>query len=86
MVEAERASKSKGRAAGIVAARDLFYKGEIARHMVAFLQKNGAPFDSADFADFFARIEEAISVFVMRHRQDAVSIKVTGIKTPFNEI
>ena len=58
MVEAERASKSKGRAAGIVAARDLFYKGEIARQMVAFLQKNGAPFDIADFADFYARIEE----------------------------
>src|SRR5438552_9069842 len=29
MVEAERAAKSKGRAAGITAARDLFYKGEI---------------------------------------------------------
>jgi gamma-glutamyltranspeptidase/glutathione hydrolase len=58
MVEAERAAKSKGRAAGIVAARDLFYKGEIAHQMVAFLRKNGAPFDDADFADFFARIEE----------------------------
>lgn len=58
MVEAERASKSKGRAAGIVAARDFFYKGEIARQMVAFLQKNGAPFGIADFADFYARIEE----------------------------
>ena len=58
MVEAERAAKSKGRAAGIIAARDFFYKGEAAREMVAFLQKNGAPFDYADFADFFARIEE----------------------------
>ena len=58
MVEAERAAKSRGRAAGIVAARDLFYKGDIAREMVAFLQDNGAPFTYPDFAEFFARIEE----------------------------
>ena len=58
MVEAERAAKSKGRAAGVVAARDLFYKGDLAREMVAFLQKNGAPFAHPDFAEFFARIEE----------------------------
>ena len=51
-------AKSKGRVAGIIAARDLFYKGDIAREMVAFLQKHGAPFVHADFAEFFARIEE----------------------------
>src|SRR6185503_17357835 len=58
MVEAERAAKSKGRAAGIIAARDLFYKGDIAKEMVAFLQQHGAPFDQSDFAEYFARIEE----------------------------
>ena len=58
MVEAERAAKSKGRNAGIVAARDRFYKGDIAAEMVAFLQKHGAPFDKSDFAEYFARIEE----------------------------
>jgi gamma-glutamyltranspeptidase/glutathione hydrolase len=58
MVDAERAAKSRGRAAGIAAARDLFYKGDLAREMVAFLKKNGAPFEAADFAEFFARIEE----------------------------
>ena len=26
--------------------------------MVAFLQKNGAPFDASDFAEYYARIEE----------------------------
>jgi gamma-glutamyltranspeptidase/glutathione hydrolase len=57
MVEAERAAKAKGRAAGIAAARDRFYKGDIAREMVAFLQKHGAPFDQADFGEYFARIE-----------------------------
>ena len=58
MVEAERAVKSRGRLAGIVAARDRFYKGDIAKEMVAFLQKHGAPFDHSDFAEFHARIEE----------------------------
>ena len=58
MVEAERKAKKKGRRAGIVAARDRFYKGDIARDMVAFLKKNEAPFEYKDFAEFFARVEE----------------------------
>lgn len=58
MVEAERAAKARGRVAGIVAARDLFYKGAIAKEMVAFLQKHEAPFDLSDFAEFTARVEE----------------------------
>jgi gamma-glutamyltranspeptidase/glutathione hydrolase len=57
MVEAERAARSKGRAAGIAAARDRFYKGDIARDMVAFLQQHEAPFDIADFAEFFSKVE-----------------------------
>ena len=58
MVEAERAAKARGRSAGIVAARDRFYKGDIAREMVAFLRTHNAPFDESDFSDYFARIEE----------------------------
>jgi gamma-glutamyltranspeptidase/glutathione hydrolase len=58
MVEAERAAKAEGRTNGIVAARDRFYKGDIAREMVAFLQNSGAPFTYPDFAEFFARVEE----------------------------
>lgn len=58
MVEAERAQKSRGRAAGVVAARDRFYKGDIAAEMVAFLQKHNAPFDRSDFAEFAAKVEE----------------------------
>lgn len=61
MVEAERAAKAKGRAAGIVAARDRFYKGDIAKEMVAFLQQHQAPFDLSDFADYTARLEEPAS-------------------------
>jgi gamma-glutamyltranspeptidase / glutathione hydrolase len=57
MVEAERAHKHEGRSAGIVAARDRFYKGDIAEAMVGFLTEHGAPFQLADFAEFFARVE-----------------------------
>ena len=58
MVEAERRAKGRGRVAGILAARDLFYKGAIAKEMVAFLQKHQAPFELGDFSEYFARIEE----------------------------
>ena len=57
MVEAERAARPQGRGAAIVAARDRFYKGDIARDMVAFLQQHEAPFDLSDFAEFFATVE-----------------------------
>jgi len=58
MVEAERRARGKGRVAGIVAARYRCDKGDIAKEMVAFLQKHRAPFELSDFAEFFARIEE----------------------------
>lgn len=62
MVDAERSVKGRGRAAGISAARDRFYKGDIAKDMVAFLQKHEAPFDISDFAEFQARVEAPASV------------------------
>jgi gamma-glutamyltranspeptidase/glutathione hydrolase len=62
MVAAERAAAGNGRVAGIHAARDRFYKGDIAEEMVKFLQDNGAPYTIEDFAEFFARIEEPASV------------------------
>jgi gamma-glutamyltranspeptidase/glutathione hydrolase len=58
MAEAERRASRRGRAAGIVAARDRFYKGDIAREMVAFLKKHDAPWELDDFAEFFAKVEE----------------------------
>jgi gamma-glutamyltranspeptidase/glutathione hydrolase len=62
MVEAERLASSKGRAAGIVAARDRFYKGDIAREMVAFLNGKGMPWELDDFAAFSAKIEAPLTV------------------------
>ena len=57
MVEAERANAHLGREQGIAAARDRFYKGDIAEEMVAFLQEHGAPFELDDFAEFHSRVE-----------------------------
>lgn len=62
MVEAERlAIRTGGRVGGIIAARDRFYKGDIAEEMVSFLQKNDAHYVIEDFAEFSARIEAPVS-------------------------
>jgi gamma-glutamyltranspeptidase / glutathione hydrolase len=57
MVEAERKARRKGRGAGIAAARDRFYKGDIAREMVAFLKAHQAPWEMDDFSEYFAKVE-----------------------------
>ncbi len=57
MAEAERAAAGKGRRAAVAAARDRFYKGDIAREMVAFLKRQQAPFEIDDFSEFFAKVE-----------------------------
>jgi gamma-glutamyltranspeptidase/glutathione hydrolase len=61
MLQAERDNEAFGREAGIEAARDRFYKGDIAEEMVSFLVRNGAPYELADFAEFHARVEEPVS-------------------------
>lgn len=75
MVEAERAKVVQGREAGIEAARDRFYKGDIAEEMVAFLKKNGAPYEISDFAEFFARVEDPVATTYKEY---------TIYKQPFN--
>jgi gamma-glutamyltranspeptidase/glutathione hydrolase len=75
MVAAEREKVVQGREAGIEAARDRFYKGDIAEAMVAFLKKNGAPYEISDFAEFFARVEEPVATTYKEY---------TVYKQPFN--
>lgn len=58
MVEAERGAASKGREAGIAAARDRFYKGDIAQAMLGFLKKHETPYELSDFSEFFSKVEE----------------------------
>ena len=70
MIRAEERSGG-GRAAGIEAARDEFYKGEIGREIAQFVQANGGTVDENDMADFHSTIEappqteyEGVDVYV----------------------
>ncbi len=62
LVEAEKAAASQGREAGLRAARDRFYKGDIAREMAAFSEANGGLFRYQDFASYSAQVEDTVSV------------------------
>jgi len=62
LVDAEQASLAQGRVPAIVAARDRFYKGDIAQEIVAFLQQHGMPWEMSDFSEFYSRVEPATSV------------------------
>jgi len=61
LVEAERANKAKGRHEALKAARDRFYKGDIAREMAAFSEANGGLFRYEDFAEYTAKVETPVS-------------------------
>lgn len=60
MVDAEQENKTSDCEAGIIAARDRPYKGDIAKQMVAFLKKYKASFKLDDFAEFYARVERPV--------------------------
>jgi gamma-glutamyltranspeptidase/glutathione hydrolase len=61
MVEAEKQNASKGRHAALQAARDRFYKGDIAVEMAKFSEANGGLFRYEDFAAYTAKVEEPVS-------------------------
>ncbi|MCY4367487.1 MAG: gamma-glutamyltransferase family protein [Chloroflexi bacterium] len=64
MVQAEEQALALGgtRAAGIQAARDVYYKGDVARRMVKALQDIGGLYEYEDFAEYESPLEESISV------------------------
>jgi len=62
LVEAERANKAKGRHEALKAARDRFYKGDIAHEMASFSEANGGLFRYEDFAGYFAKVETPVSI------------------------
>ena len=62
LVEAEKQASGGGRLAGLKAARDRFYKGDIAREMARFSEENGGLFRYEDFAGYTAKIEEPVSI------------------------
>lgn len=62
LVEAENENLGKGRHAALKAARDRFYKGDIARDFAAFSEANGGLFRYEDFAGYYAEVETPVSV------------------------
>lgn len=60
LIEAERAQAHEGREAALRAARDFFYKGEIAEEMARFSAEQGGLLTLEDFRDFSVRIEPPV--------------------------
>jgi len=62
LVDAEKENASKGRHEALKAARDRFYKGDIARTMAQFSEAEGGLFRYEDFASYTAKFETPVSV------------------------
>ncbi len=60
MADEETAAASKGRGAGLQAARDAFYSGDIAKTLVDFNARNGGLLTAADMAEFRCRMEPPV--------------------------
>jgi gamma-glutamyltranspeptidase / glutathione hydrolase len=52
MADEERAASGRGREAALEAARDAFYRGDIARKIVAFMKEQGGLLSAADLAEY----------------------------------
>jgi len=61
LVDAEKAAAGKGRREALRAARDRFYKGDIARTMADFSEKNGGLYRYDDFASYTAKVEAPVA-------------------------
>ena len=57
MADEERAAASRGREAGLEAARDAFYRGDIARKILAFFKEEGGLLSAADLAEYRSPVE-----------------------------
>ncbi|HXJ81368.1 MAG TPA: gamma-glutamyltransferase family protein [Candidatus Methylomirabilis sp.] len=62
LIAAEARGRAQGREAGLRAARELFYQGEIAREIASFYQSQGGLLDYDDLASFHAQVEEPVRV------------------------
>jgi gamma-glutamyltranspeptidase/glutathione hydrolase len=61
LLDAEANARNQGRAAALDAARDRFYRGDIAKEIVAWSEANGGLLTTHDLARFTTRIEESVS-------------------------
>jgi gamma-glutamyltranspeptidase/glutathione hydrolase len=60
LVEAESAAQARGRTAGIAAARDSFYTGDIAEEIIRFYAQHGGLLTREDLAEFAVAIEPPV--------------------------
>ena len=60
IVSAERGAASRGRSQALMAARDYFYKGPIAKRISEFSEANGGLIRAADLAAFEAKVERPV--------------------------
>ena len=61
LLEAERQSASQGRMAGLKAAREAFYTGDMAHQIATFVQRHGGLLDVDDLAAFETKVETPVS-------------------------
>ncbi len=52
MADEERAASGRGREAGLEAARDAFYRGDIAKKIIAFMKQEGGLLSAEDLAEY----------------------------------
>lgn len=62
LVEAEQEHMKDGRRPALRAARDRFYKGDIAQTMAQFCEQNGGLYRYDDFAQYTVKLEDPVSV------------------------
>ena len=57
MIAAERSAASRGRAGAVRAARDYFYRGDIAQEIASFCRDKGGFLTAEDLGDFHVKVE-----------------------------
>lgn len=62
LVEAEQQHATESRRAALRAARDRFYKGDIAQAMATFFEEKGGLYRYEDFASYAAKVETPVSI------------------------
>ena len=62
LVDAEKENAGRGRHEALKAARDRFYKGDIARTMAKFSEEQGGLFRYEDFASYTDKVETPVSI------------------------
>lgn len=60
MVDQEKAASGKGRDAGLAAARDAFYRGDIARTIAKYHRDNGGLLAEEDLAEYHSEVEKPL--------------------------